>query len=125
LLANLAGYLAAVSEIGEARVAAHRAIELSTTDPGAPLVSNAIEHFALTIALGGDTERAALLLGFSNAMRAANGFVRQHTELATHSRLAAVLAERYGPSELAELFARGAAVSPAAAAELAVIAGPA
>jgi tetratricopeptide (TPR) repeat protein len=121
LLANLAGYLVAVEAIDEARIAARRAIELSITDPGAPLVMNAIEHFALTIAVGGEAERAARLLGFSEATRALHGFRRQHTELATYARLEALLARRYAPHELAALFEAGAALSPSAAAELALL----
>ena len=122
LLANLAGYLAAVSAIAEAGTAARSAIELSTADPAAPLVANALEHYALTLALDGDLERAARLVGYCDATRSANAFRRQHTESLTHDRLMSLLGAQMTPAQLAGMLETGALFSAADAVETALLA---
>ena len=122
LHANLAAYLAWVSDIDGARVAARTAIQISSTEPESPIGTNALDHYALVIALDHDCERAARLVGYCNATRAANHFVRQYTELQTYDRVVAILESEFLPHELEQLFADGASLSPSAAMELALLA---
>jgi predicted ATPase/class 3 adenylate cyclase len=120
VLGNLAGYLVSSADMAAARATARDAIQLSTSDADSPIVTNALEHFALTLAHDGDTERAARLLGYCDATKATNGWARQHTEQVTHDRLVALLEARYDPGELRELRVAGALLSPAIAVETAL-----
>ena len=120
----MAAYLASVSDIEEARAAAKTAITISATEPESPIGTNALDHYALVIALDHDCERAARLVGYCNATRAANHFVRQYTELTTYDRVFMILESEFAPHELEQLFAEGALLSPSAALEMALLDQP-
>ena len=120
LQANLAGYLASCSDLAGARAAALCAIELSTAEQESPMVVNALDHFALTLALEGDCERAARLIGYSDATRLVHHFRRQHTEFTSYDRLIALLQRRYPAHELEQLLAEGARLVASAVVKMAL-----
>jgi predicted ATPase/transcriptional regulator with XRE-family HTH domain len=82
-------------------------------------VAAALEHAAAIAGLSGDCERAATLLGFADARLRALKLHRQPTERAGYERLQAVLTERFTAAELERRLAVGAALTEAAAIELA------
>jgi predicted ATPase/class 3 adenylate cyclase len=119
MLAKAAGYLAAVDDLTGARAAAHEAIEaLASREPESTFVTMAIEHLALTLAVGGDFERAARFAGYVDAAYDRLGFERDFTETTTHDRLTALLRKQLPPEELERLHAEGAALIPQAAVAL-------
>lgn len=120
VLANLAGYSIALGDIAGARQAASTAVAaLAEADAGSVFVANALEHYALTLALGGDPAPAARLFAYCDAAVQAAGYPREHTEQTTHDRLAALLRESIEPIALDELFADGAGLEPRRAIALA------
>jgi tetratricopeptide (TPR) repeat protein len=124
LLANLAGYYVSLDELDAASDAAREVVrELVERDPGATFLAVAIEHLALALALGGDTRRGAILHGFAEAALLRSGFERLYTEYATRDRMIALLDERLGAAERAQLAAEGAALEAATAADLALRVG--
>jgi predicted ATPase/class 3 adenylate cyclase len=122
VLANVAGYLAAVNELDEACAAACEAIrEHATRDPGDAYVAMAIEHLALALALSGDLSRAATLAGYSDDALRRHGFEREFTETTTRDRLTAVLSERLDAAALERLSATGSGLAPEDAVALALV----
>jgi predicted ATPase/DNA-binding XRE family transcriptional regulator len=118
LLNNLAGYYAAIGDLEGARVSARDALaRLALSDPQSGLISIALEHLALVLALDGDYARAARLQGFCESAYAAAGFVRQFTERSSNERLAAILEAHFEARDLAELRAAGAALDAQRAVE--------
>jgi hypothetical protein len=75
---------------------------------GQRLLKTVIEHHALLAALLDDCERAALLIGFSDAIYRSSGEVRQYTEGRSYERLMALLAQAYVAEELARTMELGA-----------------
>jgi predicted ATPase/transcriptional regulator with XRE-family HTH domain len=121
VLANLSGYLAATGDLDAARAAAREAIaELAPRDPDIGFIATAIEHLALTLALGGEEERACVLAGYADAAYERLGFARESTEQITHARLGALLREQLGDTRIRDLGVRGAALTPEAAIALAL-----
>ena len=118
LIDNEAGYLLALNRIPEARVAARDAIR--NGDRNHPWVAISIEHLALALALDGDFARAAKLAGYSDFAFSRAGFERQFTEQTTRARLEALFRDRVTPEDLAQLYARGAAMTPDDAVALAL-----
>ena len=122
LLSNLAGYLIAVDDHHGARDAARDAIEeLGTREPDAFLVTNAMHHLALALALDGDVTRAARLLGYFDAVHHGSGYVRERNETASHERLVAILRDDAAHDDLERLVSEGANLTPQAAIELALL----
>ena len=120
-LANLAAYHATVGDVVASRAAACDVVrELAPNEPTATFLSVALEHLSLALALAGDLERAAALHGYADAALRASGFERQFTEIQTNERVAALLAERLPPDDLARRLAAGATLRPEAAIALAL-----
>jgi ATP/maltotriose-dependent transcriptional regulator MalT len=113
VLSNLAGYLVSLNWIEESRTTAREALRVgSTHDPDNYNVTYAIEHLALGLGLDGSISRAAQLAGYTEAALNRMGFYdREFTERRTRTRLETVLRERLAPAELAELIARGEALT--------------
>jgi hypothetical protein len=106
---NLAGYLLAVDDLPAARASARESLDrLADVDPKSGLISSALEHLALVLALEGAAERAALVLGYCEAAYAAAGYVREFTERTSSDRLGHLLDERLGAHEATRLRAKGA-----------------
>jgi predicted ATPase len=110
LMNNLAGYSAAVDELPAARAAVRESLaRLKEADPKSGLVSIALEHLALVLALEGDVERAARILGYCEAAYAEAGYVREFTERTSNDRLTRILDERLASLDAARLRETGAA----------------
>ena len=106
--ANLAGYAIAAGDFDVARAYACDALEIARTLDFPQRQVIALEHLAVVIGLGGDGERAAMLLGFTEAERVRRDAVRGATELGGAERLFARLRRDFDEDELAERLARGA-----------------
>jgi predicted ATPase len=108
LLMNLAGYLDAVDDVSAAQRAACKAIAFyASFEPEGAYNATAIEHLALSFALGGDLRTAALLEGYAAKTLKQLDYERQHTERTTHERLVKMLAANLPENELTELLAHG------------------
>lgn len=103
---NLAAYALAVDDFDEARDLLREALRL-LKQSGARWMTTALEHHAMLAALVGDHERAAMLVGFTDA-RYSNDDTRQRTEQYGYERLMRLLAQIYGKEELAVLLSAGA-----------------
>ena len=113
LLANIAGYLVAKDKLSDARSASCRAIQmLEASDPASAYVTWALYHLALVLALEGDSQRAAHLLGYCEHAVATVGYNVEFTERATHDRLVSLLRERCPEYQLKALRAEGEALTP-------------
>ncbi len=106
VVCNLAAYAIALDHLDEARALLRQAMDLLKRS-SARWIVDAIEHHALLAALLGDRERAAALMGFADAQRAAAGSTRQRTERHGYERLQAVLAAACDAQELAANVAAG------------------
>jgi hypothetical protein len=123
LLVNLAGYLAAISDLSGAATAACEAVRIrSALEPEHLQMALAIEQVALICAARGGLARAATLEGYANAAVLAHNVVRDAARMAniTHARLVALIQEGLGSEGLARLGAEGAALAPADAISLAL-----
>jgi Flp pilus assembly protein TadD len=109
VIANLAAYALAANDLEDARTWLREALEMRIGS-GRWLI-NVLDHHALLAALQGDHERAAALLGFTDAHYRARGEVRQRTESRGHERVTGVLAEVYEPAELERATSAGASLS--------------
>ena len=103
---NLAAYAMAVDDFDEARDMLREALRL-LRQSGARWMTTALEHHAVLAGLIGDHERAALLVGFTDA-RYTNDDMRQRTEQHGYERLMRLLAQIYDREELAALMSAGA-----------------
>jgi non-specific serine/threonine protein kinase len=116
---NLAAYLLAAGELREAWVAARAALDLSL--PLARLMGAAIsmQHLVQIAARRGQTETAARLIGYVDAVYAIEKHPREPTERHGHERILALLHAAYGEARIAGLAAEGAALSEPEAVALA------
>jgi tetratricopeptide (TPR) repeat protein len=105
-LCNLAAYAMAADDFDEARVLLRDALLLLQRS-GARWMVIALEHHAVLAGHIGDHERAALLVGFTDA-HYAKGDTRQRTELHGYERLMRLLSQTYPTEELAERMSAGA-----------------
>ncbi len=106
VVCNLAAYALAVDDFDEARDWLREALRLLKKS-GARWMTTALEHHAVLAGLIGDHERAALLVGFTDA-RYTNDDARQRTEQHGYERLMRLLAQIYDKEELAALMSAGA-----------------
>jgi predicted ATPase/class 3 adenylate cyclase len=111
---NLAAYAMALDDSDDARVLLQRALSL-LKESGARWMTTALEHCAVLAGFAGDAERAATLLGFTDA----RCDVRQTTEEFGYNRLLPLLREALGVDRLARCMSAGAQLSDAQALELA------
>jgi predicted ATPase/class 3 adenylate cyclase len=121
-MANFAGYLAATDRFSEASSIARELIgELASREPTHTHIAVAIEPLALVVAFTTDPARAATLEGYADTALRNQGFTREFTETTTHDRLMTLLTQRLAPADLAHRLAEGAALTPEAAVELALL----
>jgi predicted ATPase/class 3 adenylate cyclase len=106
VICNLAAYALAVDDLADARDLLHEALRLLKKS-GARWMIAALEHHALLGALQGDHERAAVILGFTEAHYAQRGR-RERTEQQGYERLIDLLSQRYGQEELSRRRNEGA-----------------
>jgi tetratricopeptide (TPR) repeat protein len=105
-LCNLAAYAMAADDFADARKFLRRALRL-LRQSGARWMTIALEHHAVLGGLCGDHERAATLLGFTDA-RYATSDTRQQTERHGYERLIAILSKVYDEAQLAQRMSAGA-----------------
>ena len=116
---NLAAYSIAAGRLDEAATYAREAVEQRDGQHPFGLVV-ALEHLAVIAGLSGEAERAAKLLGYTDARLRSMGLARQPTEGVGYERLRAVLATHLAANECDRRMADGAALSEEQAIELAL-----
>jgi hypothetical protein len=109
ILSNMAGYRLFGGDAELGGVAAYEALSLSRAIGQEYLCVMCLEHLALAMALKGETDRAACLLGFADAHYAATGQTRERLEQACHDRLVKILSEGFPAPAFAALREEGAA----------------
>jgi predicted ATPase/DNA-binding SARP family transcriptional activator len=112
---NLAAYALAAGDVESARGHAREALAAALDLDYRHCLITQIEHVAVIAGLQGDLERAARLLGFTDAARRRRGLGRGPTERAGYERLNAALAAHFGAEELARRMGEGAIVGEARA----------
>jgi predicted ATPase/class 3 adenylate cyclase len=106
VVCNLAAYAMAVDDFDAARELLREALQLLRRS-GARWMITALEHHAVLAGLVGDHERAAVLVGFTEAHYAGND-TRQRTEQHGYERLMRLLAQIYDEEALTERMSAGA-----------------
>jgi predicted ATPase/DNA-binding XRE family transcriptional regulator len=119
VLLNLTAYALATDRFEAAQTYARQTLAEVDALQQPFTVAAALEHLAVVAGLSGDFERAANVVGFSDARLRSLKLQRQPTERAGYERLCEALAAHYDGSELARRLAQGAALSEARAIELA------
>jgi tetratricopeptide (TPR) repeat protein len=120
-LANLCAYLVALDRLPEARAIALEAFLASSEhDRSGTFVTGAIEHAALTIALGNDLRSSAQLAGYTEAAFRRLGYQREYTERTTRTRLESLFYGKLTPMERDSLLGAGATLAPEDAIALAI-----
>lgn len=107
LYSNLAAYAMAAGDLSDAQVHLFAALQLQVR-AGRAWLGALMEHHALLAGLSGDLERAARLVGFTDAQYRAAGEVRQHTERLGRERLTALLCAAFPDEERARHMRAGA-----------------
>ena len=120
VLSNLAAYSLAADRLEDAAAYARETLAEVHGRQQPFTVAAALEHAAVAFGLTNDFERAATLLGFTDARLRSLHMLRQPTERAGYERLRDALAVRYGADELARRLAEGAALPEERAIELAL-----
>jgi predicted ATPase/class 3 adenylate cyclase len=110
LSSNLAAYAMAGGDVDAARDHLRDTLDLHNRSHSGWL-HMALENHALLAALLADHERAAALVGFTDAAYGSRGEVRQYTERSGYERLIALLREVYSADELARRMNEGASLT--------------
>ena len=109
---NLIAYLVALDRLAEARATARELLLRHGSDAiHIGLVTFALEHLALVLALEGDLARAVQLAAHADATLSNLGFEREFAEKATRTRLDILLAKRLPSDQRTAFETRGAAMS--------------
>ncbi|HVS46378.1 MAG TPA: GAF domain-containing protein [Verrucomicrobiae bacterium] len=116
-LCNLAAYAMAVDDFEEARDCLGEALRL-LKQSGARWMIDALEHHAVLGGLVGDHERAAAIVGFTDA-RHTSSEARQRTEQYGYERLMRALSQVYDEDALAQRMSAGARLTEEQVLELA------
>lgn len=119
---NLASYLLATQKVQQARWAAAESLREARALGWTAAIVRAGEHLALVVALEGQPELAARLLGFAETFYAKGVASREWTEQVTHQRLLAELNKQLPPTRLADLRREGSEWSEQQAAQAAEVA---
>ena len=120
---NLIGYLVALNRLAEARSTARELLLRHGSDAiHIGLVTFALEHLALVLALEGDLARAVQLAAHADATLSNLGFEREFAEKATRTRLDILLAKRLPSDQRTAFETRGDAMSREEAVALALAA---
>ncbi len=106
--ANSAAYRIALGDIDGARASAHEGLSLARQAQDARLIAVVLQHFALLMALLGQTQSAAKLLGYVDAQFKELGVTRQPTEKWGYEKLMAALREQLSEAEIEKLVDEGA-----------------
>jgi predicted ATPase len=105
---NLCGYLVALGRLSEAKEAGRQALrEGERLYPEMYAMTNALEHLALLCALESNYQLAAKLAGYAEAAHKREGYLREHTEQTTRTRLEGLLRANLRHPQLADLRTMG------------------
>ncbi|HKU67559.1 MAG TPA: tetratricopeptide repeat protein [Candidatus Baltobacteraceae bacterium] len=107
-LNNMAAYSIAVGDLEQARISVEQALRSAQPDQNAWNIAVALQHCALLVALHGETECAARLLGYVDAQYRDLALQREATEKWGYQKLMTELREKAGDAELQSLCAEGA-----------------
>ena len=114
---NIAAYRIALGDVDRAREAAREGLRWARQTQNALQVVVALQHIALLLALRGEVNDAARLIGYVNAQFEKLGYEREATEKWGYEKLIAALHEQLSEAEIEKLAAEGAAWSEDRAAE--------
>ncbi|MBV8170846.1 MAG: TIR domain-containing protein [Candidatus Eremiobacteraeota bacterium] len=106
VLCNLAAYAMEAGDLDDARAHLRQALHFQRRS-GAGWLGTVLEHHALFAGLLGDFERAAVLVGFTDALLVVRGDVRERTERHGYERLMGLLGRQYAAEELASRLGAG------------------
>ena len=107
-LANLSAYLISIKELDEARTLANEALRKAVDVQLPVLIACSVQHLAAIATLRGEHDRAAMLLGFTNAIFGAS-IPRESTEQREYDSTIEALKHALGEPRVNELLRRGAA----------------
>ncbi len=108
---NSAAYRIALGDIDGAGTLAREGLSFARQAQNAWLIATVLQHFALLMALEGQTQNAARLLGYVDLQLKELGAKREPTERWGYDKLMAALCERLSEAEIEKLAAEGAAWS--------------
>ena len=116
---NAAAYAMAGDDMAGAHAAIEEALEI-LQETGVPhYVTVALEHCGVLAALGGDTERACSIFGYTQHAIEGTGRTREQTESIGYHRAMRLLEDRLGSAELAQRFAHEVQIDQTRSLELA------
>jgi len=108
---NIAAYRIALGDVDEAREAAREALRWARQAQYALYIAIAFQHFALLLALRGEVNDAARLIGYVNLQYEELEAEREATEKWGYEKLMAALREQLSEAEIEKLAPEGAAWS--------------
>ena len=108
---NIAAYRIALGDVDGAREAAREGLRLARQIQDPLVIAWALQHIALLLAVRGEVNEPARLIGYVNAQLKELGLKRQDTEQWGYDKLVAALREQLSEVEIAQLAAEGAAWS--------------
>jgi predicted ATPase len=108
---NTAAYRIRLGDIDGARASAGEGLNFARRAQAAMMIAIALQHFALLMALSGQPQKAARLLGYVEVQLNELGITRETTEKWCYEKLMAALREHLSEAEITKLAADGAAWS--------------
>ena len=108
---NIAAYRIALGDVDGAREAAREGLRWARQAQHALCIAIALQHIALLLALRGEVNDAARLIGYVNVQFKELGNEREATEKWGYEKLMAALREQLSEAEIEKLAAEGAAWS--------------
>jgi len=118
---NGAAYRIALGDLDGARTFAREGLSFARRAQGQQLIAYVLQHFALLMALLGQTQSAARLLGYVDVQLKELGITRETTEKWGYDKLMAALREHLSEAEIEKLGLEGAVWSEDQAVEEALI----
>ena len=106
---NIAAYRVAAGDLDGARAAAREGLRLARQVQRAVQIAIALQHLALLLALLGEVNDAAHLVGYVNVQFEELGYEREATEKWGYEKLMAALHEQLSDAQIEKLAAEGAA----------------
>ncbi len=108
---NIVAYRIALGDVDGAREPAHEVLRRVQQVQDELYIAGALQHIALILALRGEVNDAARLIGYVNTQFKQLGYEREATEKWGYEKLMATLYEQLSEAEIEKLAAEGAAWS--------------
>jgi hypothetical protein len=108
---NVSAYRIAAGDLNGAREAACDGLRWARQAQDAFVIATALQHLALLLALRGEVNDAARLIGYVNVQYKELGMERETTERWGYDKLMAALHEQLSDAQIEKLAAEGAAWS--------------